>query len=148
MPALHCKEKGRVWTATMSDYWSSHLCGQRRQHVVRLTKWILMHGQFFLQFNSCGKKLVCCVNKHRRSWLPPHTHIYVMYAHRNTYLQENVNTVYKETIWKKLNFQDKTVTLFFLLFFFLISEDRNIKCKSPDLGVLWVRLFVLHSYRE
>lgn len=53
-----------------------------------------------------------------------------MYTHGNTYLQENVNTVYKESNWKKvLKFQDKTVTLFFF-----ISEDRNIKCKPPELA--------------
>lgn len=88
---------------------------------------------------------VCCANtnEHRRSW--PHTHI--CYVHTQNYIQENVNTVYKETESEKSNWNrnswDETVTLTHLF----IREDRNIECKSPHLSILQVHLCVVHSYR-
>lgn len=68
-----------------------------------------------------------------------------MYAHRNTYLQENVNTVYKETNWKKLNLQDKTVTLFLFLFF------KSVRIETSSVNrLIWafyksVSVYYIHT---
>lgn len=61
-----------------------------------------------------------------------------MYAHRNTYLQENVNTVYKETNWKKSNFQDKTVTLFLSVRIETSSVNRLIRAFYESVSVYYI----------
>lgn len=78
------RRRERFRTATTSDYWRSHLSWPRRQRIVHLTKWIPVHGQFFLQFNGCGKKVVCCVNKQEK--LTATAYPYICYVRTQKYI--------------------------------------------------------------
>lgn len=84
------------------------------------------------------KSSVLCNQTQENLTATAYPYIYVMYAHRNTYLQENVNTVYKETNWKKSNFQDKTVTLFLSVRIETSSVNRLIQAFYESVSVYYI----------